>query len=377
MRKDGPKIADILWNLNQFLYVSTKDTPEDFVSTYHKFWEENHEEILGIQVSETRCAEVASRFEHIFATHERLRPRIDTGVSLAPELVANARFFTAIQDFTIRFRQSPYAIASRRPELFNPTEILKREELIDDLLRELGADSQYDKRRKFAKLSAELLIEKYESQAFNIPVVHKQDAVEVRNALTDNPDQRFRKTLGFSEKKANMLIRDMYELGIWSSLTNLEKLDVSSDMNTMRIALRTGIVRTRIPLLTSYLDTYCYQYGAIDSAVSKAWRKTWEIWGATADNHRVAAPAFFDFLIFKLGQICCKPKTRACENPCSGSKLQKLLELIHDSDGYCPLVGICEKSTRILNPPRSISIYGRTGWKSGETDEGGGGGISS
>jgi len=49
----------------------------------------------------------------------------------------------------------------------------------------------------------------------------------------------------------------------------------------------------------------------------------------------------------------------------------------------CPQIGAngeCLKVAKVLegiNPPNSISIEGRTGWKSGKTNEGGGGGISS
>jgi len=369
--------AKVLWALNRFLYISTNETKRGYISKYHEFWEEEHEGILKIEINEDKCFQFAAKLEHIFATYGRLRPRIDERLALTPKLIANARLFTAVQDFKIRFRQSPYSIASNRPELFQASSILEKPGIVDELLRELGADSQYDKRRKFARLCAQLLVEKYDGEAYNIPKLHSGDAVKVREALVDNPDERFKGSLGFSEKKANMFIRDMYELGIWSTLTNLENLDVSSDANTMRVALRSGIVKTRIPLLTSYLDVYCYQYDAVDVAVSKAWRKVWEVWGKLPDHHRVDAPAFFDFLIYRIGQICCKPNTRACEMPCSGVKLQRLRELISDSNGTCPFIDICGESTKRLNPPRSISKYGATSWTSGVTNEGGGGGISS
>jgi len=60
-----------------------------------------------------------------------------------------------------------------------------------------------------------------------------------------------------NEKKADMFMRDMQELGVWE-LKQFEEVSVASDMNTMRIALRVGIVRVRIPLLSSFLDVFCY-----------------------------------------------------------------------------------------------------------------------
>ncbi|MEW5947168.1 MAG: DNA methyltransferase [bacterium] len=44
---------------------------------------------------------------------------------------------------------------------------------------------------------------------------------------------------------------------------------------------------------------------------------------------------------------------------------------------YCIFSDICLDERKILNAPNSISIEGRTGWKSGKTSKGGGGGISS
>jgi hypothetical protein len=146
------KVARTLWAINEFMYVTTRGLPGNAISAYHQFWERYHDQILGLSVDASKCRDVASRLEDIFARHgARLRPSLPHGTSLTPELIANARLFTAIQDFTIRLRKSPYELAQRRPQLFNPTRIMKDTEIIDALLRELGAESQYDKRRKFAR----------------------------------------------------------------------------------------------------------------------------------------------------------------------------------------------------------------------------------
>ena len=76
----------------------------------------------------------------------------------------------------------------------------------------------------------------------------------------------------------------------------------------MRIALRTGILRVRAPLLTSYVDVYDYQYGLIDEYTKIAWRRVWDVWGTLASNHRVESPAMFDFLVYRIGQKCCKAR---------------------------------------------------------------------
>jgi hypothetical protein len=61
-------------------------------------------------------------------------------------------------------------------------------------------------------------------------------------------------------------------------------------------------------------------------------------------------------------------------------KLESLIpqdRLIFRVNRYCIFSDVCQLERKILNAPNSISIEGRTGWKSGKTNEGGGGGISS
>ena len=82
--------------------------------------------------------------------------------------------------------------------------------------------------------------------------------LEIKKALAE-PEK-----YGFSRKKADMFLRDMADLKVWKYKKNIEEINVMSDKNTMRIALRTGILQFRIPLLASYLDVYCYQYSLVD-----------------------------------------------------------------------------------------------------------------
>lgn len=93
-------------------------------------------------------------------------------------------------------------------------------------------------------------------------------------------------------------------------------------------------------------------------------------------------PASMDYLIFRLGKIACRPNKRLClpEREINEKKLESLIpqdKLIFRPDGYCIFSEVCRLERKILNAPNSISIEGRTGWKSGKTNEGGGGGISS
>jgi len=248
--------------------------------------------------------------------------------------------------------------------------------LVDELLNFIGAQSQRDKRKPWMLNSARLLVEKYGSSAYKINEVHDGDVVEIVKALT--AEERY----GFSVKKTHMFLRDMADLGVWKYNKNIEKLDVMSDKNTMRVALRTGILQSRIPLLASYLDVFCCQYSLVDRLSREAWRTVWLEWGKVPNHHRPLTPASMDYLIFRIGKIACRPNRRICqpENPIKEKKLQSLIpqdRLIFGADRYCIFSEVCKLERKILNSPKSISIEGRTGWKSGRTNEGGGGGISS
>ena len=45
-----------------------------------------------------------------------------------------------------------------------------------------------------------------------------------------------------------MFLRDMVVLGVWKDVKGFDKIDVASDINTIKVALRTGIIKTQIPL---------------------------------------------------------------------------------------------------------------------------------
>jgi hypothetical protein len=369
--------ANILNEINKFLYQKKTTLPSEYISEFHKYWEENHDKILSPRVNPNgECLEVARILEDIYK-NKIIKVQLDT-LDLSKEEIANVRFFTAIQDFNIdvHARSNPFEFYRRHPDCFNPNKIISNDLLVDTLLNFLGAQAQRDKRKPWMLNSAKLLVEKYQSSAYKINELHDGDIDDIVKALTS--EERY----GFSTKKAHMFLRDMADLKVWKYKRNIEKLDVMSDKNTMRIALRTGIIQFRIPLLASFLDVYCYQYTLVDKLNREAWRKVWEEWNKISNNHRPPTPASIDYLIFRLGKISCRRNKRFCppEKKINEKKLESLIpqdRLIFREDRYCIFCNICKLENKVLNAPNSISIEGRTGWKSGKTNEGGGGGISS
>lgn len=369
--------ANILNEINKFLYQKKTTLPPEYISEFHRYWEQNHEKLLSPKIGPNgECLAVAKVLESIYKNNT-IKVQLDT-LDLTKEEIANVRFFTAIQDFNIdvHARSNPFEFYKRHPDCFNPEKVKDNDLLVDELLNFLGAQSQRDKRKPWMLNSAKLLVEKYNSSAYHINEIHNGDVVEIVKALT--AEERY----GFSTKKAHMFLRDMADLGVWEYKSNIEKLDVMSDKNTMRVALRTGILQFRIPLLASFLDVFCYQYSTVDRMNREVWRKVWETWGNISDNHRPPTPASIDYLIFRLGKVACRPNKRFCppEKRVPEKKLESFIpqdRLIFKNDGYCIFSEICSSEKKILNAPNSISIEGKTGWKSGKTNEGGGGGISS
>jgi hypothetical protein len=369
--------ASILAEINKFLYQRKVALPSEYISEFHRYWEENHEKVLSPKIDpKGECLTVAKVLEGIYKSNI-IKVQLDT-LDLTEEEIANVRFFTAIQDFNIdvHARSNPFEFYKRHPNCFRPEKVMNNALLVDELLNFLGAQSQRDKRKPWMLNSARLLVEQYNSSAYAINKVHDGDVVEIVKSLT--AEEKY----GFSIKKSHMFLRDMADLGVWKYKRNVEKLDVMSDKNTMRVALRTGIIQFRIPLLASFLDVFCYQYSMVDRLNRESWREVWEKWGEIPKNHRPPTPASMDYLIFRLGKIACRPSKRICppEKEIAEKRLESLVpqdRLIFRDDGYCIFTQVCQLERKMLNAPNSISIEGRTGWKSGKTNEGGGGGISS
>jgi len=368
--------ANILNEINKFLYQKKSNLPNEYISEFHKYWQENHEKILAPRINPNgECLEVAKVLENIYKNNT-IKVQLDT-LDLNKEEIANVRFFTAIQDFNIdvQAKSNPFEFYKRSPECFTPERILENNLLVDTFLNFLDASSQRDKRKPWMLESAKLLLQNYGGSAFNINSVHNGDILEIKNALA--VPQKY----GFSDKKADMFLRDMADLNVWKFKSNIDKINVMSDKNTMRVALRTGILQFRIPLLASYLDVYCYQYELVDRYNQMAWREVWNVWDTIENNHRPPTPASIDYFIYRMGKICCRKSTRKCppSNPITKKRLETLIlqDRLLFRNSYCIFSSICTPQRKILNSPNSISIEGRTGWKTGKTNDGGGGGISS
>jgi len=370
--------AKVLYEINKFVYQRHATLDKAYISEFHRYWKYNHEKVLKPVIGKDETLKVAAVLENIYANNT-IKVQLNT-LDLQAEEIANVRFFTAIQDFKIDIsaKTNPFELYKLKPEFFDPNKILDNELLIDEFLSRIGAESQRDKRKPWMQESARLLQRKYGSSAFNINKAHGGDVVEIKKALAE-PEK-----YGFSQKKADMFLRDMADLEVWTYERNIEEINVMSDKNTMRIALRTGILQFRIPLLTSYLDIYCYQYALVDRWNASAWREVWKVWDTIPNNHRPPTPASIDYLIYRMGKLACRPSARLRRCPPSKPIQKKRLEsymrqdqLIFNDNFYCIFAGVCRAERKILKHPMSISIEGQTGWKSGKTDEGGGGGIQS
>lgn len=387
-----------------------------YFSEFHKFWEANHREILNPRINRERAKLAAQALSNSIRSYGRKILRVTHQTQgLQPHAIAQVRFFTANQDF----RQLP---KNQFEKYFEDPTRFDAQGIADDphdFLKFVGVarQSQNDKRLDFARNAAGFLLEKNIS-ALDIAKYFSRDAVRIRDALVSAPN------IGYGLKKANMFIRDMVELGAWTELINLDKIDVASDINTMKLALRTGILQTDTSLLSSFLDIFCYQYSYIDEMSAKAWRTTWEEWVKLDASTAPSSPCRMDFLLYRIGgEYCADIAVRyECENghafyhfgaklkncrmcrdrkikapahpknrflPCqlessrlpreNGQLLLKEDKLLRVFDGICIFEEVCKSKTdefRALNPPKSISIKGKTSWTNSYAyRERGGGGM--
>jgi hypothetical protein len=354
--------AAILNEINKFFYQTNSKLDKDYISEFHKYWSKNAEKVLEPKINDKNCLKVAEVLEEIYKSNS-IKVQLDT-LDLKPEEIANVRFFTAIQDFKIDINANinPFELYKSHPESFNPQKILDNELLIDQFLNKIGADSQRDKRKSWMNRSAKLLVEKFNGSAYNINEAMGRDVLKIKDLLAGYVGY------GFSQKKVDMFLRDMIDLNVWTYKKNVDKINVMSDKNTMRIALRTGILEFRIPLLASYLDVYCYQYGLVDEWNTEAWRRVWINWEKIKNNHRPPTPASFDYFIFKMGKLACwkAPQRRKCEPNKHATK--KWLEtkpvqdrLIFGDDNYCLFNKICNPDRKNIKSS-NVNFTTWTNW---------------
>lgn len=419
---DIVKARKVINNINEFLYTTdyslgtTRVFDEDvpYFSKFHKYWEENHKEILNLKINEAQCEKVADSLHDVFIrTNGKAFSEVWNTYGLNKEDVCRIRLLTANQDFRgSRDFGDLVKIFNDDPTIFDENYIFNNP---DDFLKSIKLSdlSQNDKRISYAKNISRFIIE---NSSTPIDIISKfdNDLYAFRIALINSNGA------GYGNKKTDMFIRDMIVLKIWDNCRNFDKIDVASDVNTIKVALRTGILESEIPLVSSFLDIFCYQYSYVDNLNAQAWRKVWEIWRKKYPNETINSPCLLDYFIYMIiGKQMCKEnlytykcerghifkwhssRNKTCQICYQNSKTKVPATKIEskmacmDSDqsvaikntefyksgiatpNYekCPFSEICNQHNRKdLDAPKSISILGKTGWSSAYSKSGSGGG---
>ena len=416
---------DIVRTINDFLYTNyggigethALGTSFEYFSDFHKYWEKHHKEILDCRIDEEKCRAVADALHSVFVrTKGEAFCFAFDGCGLKHEDICRVRLFTANQDFRgtrsfpyfARIFQDDYTIFDEEKIEADPNGFVSR----------LGISnlSQTDKRIKYAKNIASFVLQ---NKCPPIDLIHifGKDIYKLRNALIGC------KGAGYGNKKADMFLRDMVVLGCWKKVKGFDMIDVASDVNTIKVALRTGIIKTEIPLLSSFLDIFCHQYSYIDEMNAMAWRRVWEIWKAVYPKESIPSPCLIDYFVYRVvGKQFCKEilyefecetehhrfkwhsgRNQTCQLCYKHGKKSVKAKVVgrklpcEDSEGSisilntdyvsslpeeqkfdsCPFVDICGNNKKLM-PPKSISIMGQTGWTSAYAKQGeGGGGLMS
>ena len=409
----------ILTQLNEYFFQTNEgigntklnEKTYQYFSEFHKYWESRHSEIINAKINENKVNSASESLNNALINYgnDIFKVTLNTH-GLSQQAIANVRFFTAIQDFRIP-PENQFEKYIEDSAQFEPKNIYANPSRFLDFLG-LARLSQSDKRIDFAKNAARFLMEKNISP-FQIARYFNNDAKLIHNAFLENVG------MGYGNKKTDMFIRDMLALEIWPDLKNIESINVASDRNTMKLALRTGILQTDIPLLTSFLDIFGYQYEYIDLTSALSWRAVWEKWHKKYPSIAPSSPCLIDFLLYRIGREYCNDivvqficeekhefyyfgaKKKICNIcgkeviplkrmlPCQlestllprnedNTLMLKDSNLLRKFDGVCIFEPTCnpkDESFQKLSPPKSISIIGKTSWieSYSSKNEGGGG----
>lgn len=409
----------LVQQINEFLYTTHPNIGTikkfgntfEYFSDFHKFWHKHHKEILNCQIDEHNCNLVADALHSVYVkTNGSAFSSVYDTYELSNEDICRIRFLTANQDF--RDSISFHSLA----DTFNcDSSVFDENNIVEDpanFLKQIGVSklSQNDKRLNYAENIAKFLLS-HNCSPYELIDKYEGDIYALRNDLIQS-------NAGYGNKKTDMFLRDMVVLGIWKNITRFEDINVASDINTIKVALRTGIIKTDIPLVSSFLDIFCYQYEYIDNMNAVAWRRVWEIWVQKYPNERIASPCLMDYFVYNvIGKQFCKEILAifGCKNKhvfrwhstrnttCQEcykqgirriqAKLIKKCMPCEDEQGHiailntqyvkslpksqkfdkCPFSEICNDK-KYLMPPKSISIMGQTGWQSAYSKKGKGGG---
>ena len=412
----------IVQEINTFLYASPSNIGYvtelgqkfPYFSAFHKYWHLHHKEILDLKISEKACEQVANVLHEVYVrTNGRAFKEIYDTNNLNDEDVCRVRLLTANQDFrgSRKFKDLANIFLDDNT-IFDEHFIFNNPE---EFIRSIGITSlsQNDKRIQFAKRISQFLLEN-NATPLEIIDVFNRDVTILRKAMISYDGA------GYGKKKTDMFIRDMVVLGIWKNVIGFDGIDVASDINTIKIALRTGILHSAIPLVSSFVYIFFYQHGYVDEMNALAWRKVWEIWKRKYPHETISSPCLLDYFIYNVvGKQFCKfslhyfvcekghsfywhsSRNRTCQVCYSNNHERNKAKLLCsslpcDSDsGYiaidktnfvrsniafpnyhqCPFRNVCEQfGNKELMPPKSISIMGQTGWSTAYTKEKSGGG---
>ncbi|MBQ8540817.1 MAG: hypothetical protein IJ435_05000 [Clostridia bacterium] len=421
-RMDIFTARQIIKEINTFLYTAPSNigvvtefgTEFPYFSAFHKYWHLHHKEILNLTIDEDACEKVADALHEVYVrTNGKAFAEVYDTNGLDSKDVCRVRLLSANQDFRgSRSFESLSKIFNSDPTIFDEFAI---NESPEDFVKSIGITglSQNDKRVQYAKRISQFVID-HGTDPYGIIEVFGHDVTALRNALITYEGA------GYGNKKTDMFIRDMVVLGVWKDVEGFDKIDVASDINTIRVALRTGILKSEIPLVSSFLDIFCYQYGYVDETNALAWRRVWEIWNEKYANESIESPCLLDYFIYnvvgkqfckfslyyfvcekehgfywhssqnKTCQICYKetgvrnPAKLLCKRmPCECEEGAIAIDktgfvrsnMANPNYHQCPFKEICDEfGNRDLMPPKSISIMGQTGWSSAYTRENSGGG---
>lgn len=427
--KDSEKLSIeqarmVVKDINDFLYtyydgigtIEALGEQYRYISDFHKFWAAHHREILDIKIDDAVCRDVAHALHDVYIrTKGRAFKEVyDTG-RLSPEEICRVRLLTANQDF-----RGSRSFKELSDKYLEDNSIFDEKLIFDDpedFIKSIGITglSQNDKRTQYAKNISAFLIENSVSP-YELIQFYKRDIYDLRNSLIKIQGA------GYGNKKADMFVRDMVVLSVWDNVKGFDKIDVASDVNTIKVALRTGIMKAAIPLVSSFIDIFCYQYSYVDEMNACAWRRVWEKWCEDYPEEAIDSPCLLDYFVYNvIGKQFCKEvlytyrcnefdhvfkwhsgrisNCQICAKNGNRNKATRIGEKMpcEDAEGYiaiektdfimsqmaepnyseCPFSGICSQNgNRKLNAPKSISIKGQTGWETAYTErEQGGGGL--
>lgn len=338
-------------------------------------WDDYCENILNISFNDNQIDKLAKTYVDIFKNYGTATLKMPSNIT--SEEFVFLRLIHATSDFANSLPRIDEFLINKLKTAFNnklPTpKILSNENSAATFISHLGgADRNVNERKRYIIESCEILQFKYDSSAFSIFEKNNGDANKIFKALNEFP--------GIKSKKANMLLRDFYEIGVWNYKNNIQSINIIADNRIMRAALRTGILKlsTHKPL-NSLFDQYDFQYISLVRATEEAFRRVWE--RTRTYNNGLTIVSYpgkldeFTFRLFDGKSGCCKPNVRSCETNKVPPKFYQWLKTTfnYHTSQPCPFSLVCLNENKRLNAP--FAIQNNT-WNKIFTNDGGGGGLS-